>query len=90
MHDNNTVIMFADDTMVVGLISDDNEAQYITGAKLPAIQDLYTSRCHGKALILVRLQPPKSYLQLYGQRYQCTKSGTNRTLNSFYPQSIYS
>ena len=33
-------------------------AQYITGAKLPAIQDLYTRRCQRKALKIVRLQPP--------------------------------
>jgi hypothetical protein len=33
-------------------------AQYITGAKLPAIQDLYTRRCQRKTLKIVRLQPP--------------------------------
>ena len=33
-------------------------AQYITGTKLPAIQDLYTRRCQRKALKIVRLQPP--------------------------------
>ena len=29
-------------------------AQYITGAKLPAIQDLYTRRCQRKALKMVK------------------------------------
>ena len=33
-------------------------AQYITVAKLPAIQDLYTRQCERKALKMVRLQPP--------------------------------
>ena len=33
-------------------------AQYLTGAKLPAIQDLYTRLCPRKALKIVRLQPP--------------------------------
>ena len=33
-------------------------AQYITGAKLPAIQDLYTRWCQKNALKIVRLQPP--------------------------------
>ena len=33
-------------------------AQYITGAKLPAIQDLYTRQCQRMALKIVRLQPP--------------------------------
>jgi gmma-aminobutyric acid receptor subunit gamma len=27
-------------------------AQYVTGAKLPAIQDLYTRRCQRKALVI--------------------------------------
>jgi hypothetical protein len=35
-------------------------AQYITGDKLPAIQDLYTRRCQRKAQTIVRLQSPKS------------------------------
>ena len=36
-------------------------AKYITGAKLPAIQDLYTRRCQKKALKIVkRPQPPQS------------------------------
>jgi hypothetical protein len=36
-------------------------AQYITGAKLPAIQDLYSRRCQRKALKIVkRPQPPQS------------------------------
>jgi gmma-aminobutyric acid receptor subunit gamma len=30
-------------------------AQYITGAKLPAIQDLYTRRCQRKALKIVKV-----------------------------------
>jgi hypothetical protein len=33
-------------------------AQYITGVKLPAIQNLYTRQCQRKALKIVRLQPP--------------------------------
>ena len=33
-------------------------AQYITGAKFPAIQDLYTRQCQRKALKMVRLQLP--------------------------------
>jgi hypothetical protein len=32
--------------------------QYITGAKLPAIQDLYIRQCQKKAWKMVRLQPP--------------------------------
>ena len=34
-------------------------AQYITGAKLPAIQDLYNRWCQRKAHKIVRLQSPK-------------------------------
>jgi hypothetical protein len=35
-------------------------AQYITGAKLPAIQDLYNRWCQMKTHQIVRLQSPKS------------------------------
>ena len=48
-------------------------AQYITGAKLPAIQDLYTRQCQMKALKMVRLQPPESYCSFC----YCTTSGTD-------------
>jgi hypothetical protein len=34
-------------------------AQYITGAKLPAIKDLYNRQCQMKAHKIVRLQSPK-------------------------------
>ena len=54
-------------------------AQYITEAKLPAIQDLDTRRCQRKALKIVKV---------HGKWYRCTNSVTNRTLNSFYPQAI--
>ena len=36
-------------------------AQYITGAKLPAIQDLYTRRCQRKALNIVQESSHPSY-----------------------------
>ncbi|KAK6299385.1 hypothetical protein J4Q44_G00308950 [Coregonus suidteri] len=66
--------------------------QYITGAVLPAIQDLYTRRCQRKALKMVKDSSHASRrlfsLQAYGKRHRCTTSGTNRTLNSFYPQII--
>jgi gmma-aminobutyric acid receptor subunit gamma len=35
-------------------------AQYITGAELPAIQDLYTMQYQRKALNIIRLQPPQA------------------------------
>ena len=47
-------------------------AQYITGANLPFIQDLY------------RLFS----LLLHGKRYWSTKSRSKRLLNSFYPQAV--
>ena len=49
-------------------------AQYITGAKLPAIQDLYTRRCQRKALKMVKDFSHPSHrlfsLLLRGQRYR--------------------
>ena len=67
-------------------------AQYITGAKLPAIQDLYTRRCQRKALKIVKDPSHPSHrlfsLLLHGKRYRSAKSRTKRLLNSFYPQAI--
>ena len=42
-------------------------AQYITGAKLPAIQDFYTRRCQRKCQIL---HPPQSWTVLYATARQ--------------------
>ena len=65
-------------------------AQYITGARLPAIQDLYISQCEMKARKTVKDSSHPSHRLFsslpHGKRYQSIKSGTNRTLNSFYPQ----
>ena len=67
-------------------------AQYITGAKLPAIQDLYTRRCQRKDLKIVKDSSHPSHrlfsLLPHGKRYRSARSRTKRLLNSFYPQSI--
>ena len=64
-------------------------AQYITGAKLPSIQDLYTRQCQRKAQKMVSdsSHPSHRLLSLlpHGKRYWSAKS---RLLNSFYPQAI--
>ncbi|CDQ65473.1 unnamed protein product [Oncorhynchus mykiss] len=67
-------------------------AQYITGAKLPAIQDLYTRRCQRRALKVVKDSSHPSHrlfsLLLQGKRYRSAKSRSKKLLNSFYPQAI--
>ena len=67
-------------------------AQYITGAKLPVIQDLYTRRCQRKALEIVKDPSHPSHrlfsLLLHGKWYRSAKSRAKRLLNSFYPQAI--
>ena len=67
-------------------------APYITGAKLPAIQDLYTRLYQRKALKIGKdtSHPSHSLFSLlpHGHRYRSTKSRTKRLLNSFYPQAI--
>uniref|UniRef100_A0A4W5JW70 Alkylated DNA repair protein AlkB homologue 8 N-terminal domain-containing protein n=1 Tax=Hucho hucho TaxID=62062 RepID=A0A4W5JW70_9TELE len=67
-------------------------AQYITGAKLPAIQDLYNRRCQRKAHKIVRdsIHPSHRLFSLlpHGKQYRSAKSRTKRLLNSFYPQAI--
>uniref|UniRef100_A0A4W5NY43 Reverse transcriptase domain-containing protein n=1 Tax=Hucho hucho TaxID=62062 RepID=A0A4W5NY43_9TELE len=66
-------------------------AQYITGAKLPALQNLYTRRCQMKAQKIVKDSSHPSNrlfsLLLHGKRYQNAKSWSKRLLNSFYPQA---
>ena len=67
-------------------------AQYITGAKLPAIQDFYTRWYQRKALKIVKDSSHPSHrlfsLLPHGKRYQSTKSRSIRLLNSFYTQAI--
>jgi hypothetical protein len=67
-------------------------AQYITGAKLPATQDLYNRRCQRKAHKIIRDSSHPSYrlfsLLLHGKRYRSSKARTKRILNSFYTEAI--
>ena len=67
-------------------------AQYITGAKLPAIQDLYTRRCQRKALKIVKDSSHPSHklfsLLPHGKRYRSAKSRSKRLMNSFYTQAV--
>jgi hypothetical protein len=63
-------------------------AQYITGAKLPAIQDLYTRQ--RKALRIVKdFSHPRLFSRLpHGKLYRSAKSRSKRFLKSFFPQAI--
>ena len=67
-------------------------AQYITGAKLPAIQNLYTKRCERKAQKIVKYSCYPSHrlfsLLPHGKWYRSAKSRSKRLLNSVYPQAI--
>ena len=63
-----------------------HKATYITVAKLPVIQDLYTRWCQRKALKIVKdtSHPSHRLFSLLPHG----KSRTKRLLNSFYPQAI--
>jgi hypothetical protein len=67
-------------------------AQYITRAKLPAIQDLFTRWCQRKALKIAKDSSHPSHrlfsLLPHGKQYRSTNSKSKRLLNSFYPQAI--
>ena len=67
-------------------------AQYITRAKLPAIQDLYNMHCQRKAHKVVRDSSHPSHrlfsLLPHSKRYRSANSRSKRLLNSFYPQAI--
>ena len=66
--------------------------QYITGAKLPAIQELYTRRCQRKALKIIKDPSHPSHILFsllpHVKWYRSAKSRTKRLLNSFYPEAI--
>uniref|UniRef100_A0A8L0DMF9 Reverse transcriptase domain-containing protein n=1 Tax=Oncorhynchus mykiss TaxID=8022 RepID=A0A8L0DMF9_ONCMY len=69
-------------------------AQRITGGKLPALQDTYTTRCHRKAIKIIKdINHPSHCLftPLSSRRrgqYRCIKAGTERLKNSFYLKAI--
>ncbi|KAM9423571.1 uncharacterized protein ACWYII_020669 [Salvelinus alpinus] len=67
-------------------------AQTIPGAKLPAIQDLYTRWCQSKARKIAKDSSHPSHrlfsLLPHGKQYRSTKSRSKRLLNSFHPQAI--
>ena len=66
-------------------------AQYITGAKLPASQDLYIRQCQRKALKMSdssHLSHKPFSLLLHWRWYRRAKSKSKRLLNSFYPQAV--
>uniref|UniRef100_A0A4W5R298 Reverse transcriptase domain-containing protein n=1 Tax=Hucho hucho TaxID=62062 RepID=A0A4W5R298_9TELE len=69
-------------------------AQRITGGKLPALQDTYTTRCHRKAKKIIKDNNHPSHClftplscRRRGQ-YRCIKAGTERLKNSFYLMAI--
>ena len=63
-------------------------------AKLPALQDTYTTRCHRKAKKIIKdINHPNHSLftKLSSRRrgqYRCIKAGTERLKNSFYLKAI--
>jgi hypothetical protein len=68
-------------------------AQRITGGKLPALQDTYSTRCHRKAKKIKDINHPGHGLfTLFPSRrqgqYRCIKAGTKRLKNSFYLKAI--
>jgi hypothetical protein len=65
-------------------------AQYITWAKLHAIQDLYTRQCQRKALKIDSSHPSHRLFSLlpHGKRYRSAKSRSKRLLNSIHPKDI--
>ena len=69
-------------------------AQRITGAKLPALQDTYTTRCHRKAIKIIKDNNHPThclFTRLSSRRrgqYRCIRAGTERLKNSFYLKAI--
>jgi hypothetical protein len=69
-------------------------AQCITGGKLSALQDTYSTWCHrkGKKIIKDNIHPSHClFTPLPSRRlgqYRCIKVGTERLKNSFYLKAI--
>uniref|UniRef100_A0A8C7T6I6 Reverse transcriptase domain-containing protein n=1 Tax=Oncorhynchus mykiss TaxID=8022 RepID=A0A8C7T6I6_ONCMY len=69
-------------------------AQRITGDKLPALHDTYSTRCHRKAKKIIKDINHLShwlFTPLPSRRrgqYRCIKAGTERLKNSFYLKAI--
>jgi hypothetical protein len=64
-------------------------AQRITGDKLPALRDTYSTRCHRKAIKMIKDNSHPShclFTPLSSRR--CIKAGTERLKNSFYLKAI--
>jgi hypothetical protein len=61
----------------------------ITGSKLPALQDTYSTRCHRKAKKMIKdnKHPSHCLFTLLSSKrrgqYRCIKAGTERLKNSF-------
>ena len=64
------------------------------GGELPALQDIYSTRCHRKAKKIIKvLNPPSTGLfsplpTRRRRQYRSIKAGTKRLKNSFYLQAI--
>ena len=67
-------------------------AQTITKASLPALESIYTARCHRKATNITKdlSHPGRNLLQLLpsGRRYRSLNARTNRLRNSLFPTMI--
>ena len=66
-------------------------AQRITGGKLPALQDTYTTRCYRKAIKIIKDMNHCLFTPLSSRRrgqYRCIKAGTERLKNCFYLKAI--
>ncbi len=69
-----------------------NTAQKIIGCPLPALKQLYNSRCLSRAQNIEKdhSHPGSHFFKLLpsGRRYRCVKSRTNRLKDSFFPRAI--
>ena len=69
-------------------------AQIISGGKLPALQDTYTTRCHGKAIKIIKDNNHPShclFTPLSSRRqgqYRCIEAGTENLKEAVYLKAI--
>ncbi len=101
-HISTSIVKFADDTVVQGLISKNQDckalqrvvrlAERISGSALPSLQGIYLKRCKSRAAKIIKdsTHPGNHLFCLLpsGKRFRSMMAKTERLRRSFFPQAI--
>jgi hypothetical protein len=93
INDNSSLNLSINQRGLAKWCEENNLNKHITGGKLTALQDTYSTRCHGKAKKIIEDNNHPSHclftpLSSRRGQYRCIKAGTERLKNSFYLKAI--